>query len=90
MPTISVLIPVFNEADSLEELHAELTDVADQHQYEMEIVFADDGSTDAKLEDDSKAGHSGSTCPRSAFSSKLWQGSGAPGSSGGCLGSVAD
>lgn len=44
---ISVVIPVFNEQESLEQLHAELLAVAREHEYEMEIVFVDDGSVDA-------------------------------------------
>ena len=46
MATLSVLIPVLNEADSLEELHAEISAVADQQNYELELIFVDDGSTD--------------------------------------------
>ena len=43
---ISVVIPVFNEADSLAILHQELSDVAAAHGYELDIVMVDDGSTD--------------------------------------------
>lgn len=43
---ISTVIPVFNEADSLVELHAELDRVADEHGYDFQIIFVDDGSTD--------------------------------------------
>ncbi len=41
----SVVIPVYNEAESLGELHGELADVAREQQYDMELVFVDDGST---------------------------------------------
>lgn len=43
---LSIVIPVLNEAESLEQLHAELAEVAQQNQYELDIVFVDDGSTD--------------------------------------------
>ena len=43
---LSAVIPVYNEADSLQQLHAELSDVAQQHGYQLEIIFVDDGSSD--------------------------------------------
>ncbi len=43
---ISIVIPVFNEEESLEKLHAELANVAEQQTLELDIVFVDDGSTD--------------------------------------------
>ncbi len=47
---LSTVIPVFNEVDSLDELHVELSDVAKEHGYELDIVFVDDGSTDGSWE----------------------------------------
>ncbi|MFO7906730.1 MAG: glycosyltransferase family 2 protein [Planctomycetota bacterium] len=44
---LSIVIPVYNEEDSLEELHAELAEVASGQGYQMEMVFVDDGSTDS-------------------------------------------
>ncbi|MCP4480135.1 MAG: glycosyltransferase, partial [Planctomycetaceae bacterium] len=46
MPTISIIIPVFNEEDSLKELHREISAVAEANQYQVEYVFVDGGSTD--------------------------------------------
>ncbi|MCL4557331.1 MAG: glycosyltransferase family 2 protein [Deltaproteobacteria bacterium] len=46
---LSVIIPVFNEAESVGKLYAELKDVIGLHHYDAEIVFVDDGSTDATL-----------------------------------------
>ena len=46
MPEITVLIPVLNEVDSLEQLHQEICDVADREQLDIEIIFVDDGSDD--------------------------------------------
>jgi len=43
---ISTVIPVFNEAESLEKLHAELAAVAEAEGYKLDMVFVDDGSTD--------------------------------------------
>ncbi len=44
---ISVVIPVYNEAESLRQLHDELIGVAAARQLDLEILFVDDGSTDA-------------------------------------------
>lgn len=43
---LSIVIPVFNEVDSLEALHAELVEVARAEGYRLDVVFVDDGSTD--------------------------------------------
>ena len=46
MPQLSFVIPVLNEEESLRELHSEIVDVCQQNDYEFEIVWIDDGSTD--------------------------------------------
>jgi glycosyltransferase involved in cell wall biosynthesis len=43
---ISVVIPLLNEHDSLEELHDWIASVMQSNQYSYEILFIDDGSTD--------------------------------------------
>jgi dolichol-phosphate mannosyltransferase len=43
---ISAVIPTLDEVDSLRQLHAELTATADEHGYDLEMIFVDDGSTD--------------------------------------------
>jgi len=43
---VSLVIPVFNEQDSLPELEAWIAKVANQHQLSYEIIFIDDGSSD--------------------------------------------
>ncbi|HNS42706.1 MAG TPA: glycosyltransferase family 2 protein, partial [Taishania sp.] len=43
---ISVVIPLFNEDESLPELHAWIKRVMDAHQFSYEVVFVDDGSKD--------------------------------------------
>ena len=44
--TLSIIIPLHNEAKSLLELHNELTSVAKIHDYQLDIILVDDGSTD--------------------------------------------
>jgi dolichol-phosphate mannosyltransferase len=44
---LSIVIPVFNEQDTLDELHRQIDEAARQHGYEIELVFVDDGSADA-------------------------------------------
>lgn len=48
---ITAVIPVLNEHESLARLHAELTSVARDQGYELEIVLVDDGSTDRSWEE---------------------------------------
>jgi dolichol-phosphate mannosyltransferase len=43
---ISVVIPVYNEKDSLRELHGELAKVAADNRLELDVWFVDDGSAD--------------------------------------------
>ena len=43
---LSLVIPVYNESESLDELHAELVQVIEDEGYEAEIIFVDDGSSD--------------------------------------------
>jgi glycosyltransferase involved in cell wall biosynthesis len=44
---VSVVIPLFNEEESLPELHAWILRVAEANVLKIEVVFVDDGSTDA-------------------------------------------
>jgi dolichol-phosphate mannosyltransferase len=45
-PAVSIVIPAYNEARCLGELHHELRAVCDDLPYRFEFVFVDDGSTD--------------------------------------------
>lgn len=47
---LSIVIPVFNEKESLIELEAWIKRVVTQHGYDYEIIFIDDGSTDGSFE----------------------------------------
>jgi glycosyltransferase involved in cell wall biosynthesis len=43
---LSIVIPVYNEAESLPTLHKELSEVAAAQGYNLDVVLVDDGSTD--------------------------------------------
>lgn len=43
---LSIVIPLFNEEESLPELHDWIVRVMEQHNYSYEIIFVDDGSKD--------------------------------------------
>jgi dolichol-phosphate mannosyltransferase len=47
---ISVVIPVYNEKDSLVPLHGEIAAVAQRANLDLEVIFVDDGSTDGSWE----------------------------------------
>ena len=49
-PEISIVVPLFNEAESLPELHAWIVRVLNAHQLTYEVVFVDDGSKDGSWE----------------------------------------
>lgn len=43
---ISVVVPLFNEDESLPELESEIREVMEAHGYDYEVIMIDDGSTD--------------------------------------------
>jgi glycosyltransferase involved in cell wall biosynthesis len=43
---VSIIIPLFNEEESLPELSAWIEEVVNQHHFSYEIIMVDDGSTD--------------------------------------------
>ncbi|OHA88755.1 MAG: hypothetical protein A3C70_03310 [Candidatus Zambryskibacteria bacterium RIFCSPHIGHO2_02_FULL_43_14] len=49
-PELSLVIPVYNEAESVSELHAELLGILNTLGESFEIIFIDDGSTDDTFE----------------------------------------
>jgi len=49
MKSITVIIPVYNEVDSLIELHSELTSALSRYD-NYELLFIDDGSSDGSIE----------------------------------------
>ncbi|HUV38421.1 MAG TPA: glycosyltransferase family 2 protein [Planctomycetota bacterium] len=50
MSRISVVIPVFNEADNLEMLHERLQALGASGEDDYELIFVDDGSSDGSLD----------------------------------------
>jgi glycosyltransferase involved in cell wall biosynthesis len=48
-PELSVVVPVYNEEGNLAALHQELTSVLDPFGKRYEVLFVDDGSTDASF-----------------------------------------
>lgn len=50
MPDISVVVPLYNEEESLPELEAWIRRVMEQHGFSYEILFINDGSTDRSWE----------------------------------------
>jgi dolichol-phosphate mannosyltransferase len=49
-PKLSLVIPVYNERESLAELHRQIAAVASEGSLEIEILFIDDGSRDSSWE----------------------------------------
>ncbi len=49
-PNISVVVPLFNEAESLPELHSWIQRVMQANSFSYEVVFIDDGSKDGSWE----------------------------------------
>lgn len=50
MTVISVVVPVFNERESLHPLYAEITETATGNNLNLEVIFVDDGSSDGSWE----------------------------------------
>ena len=49
-PAVSVVVPIFNEAENLEDLHRELTQALEAMGRPYEIILVDDGSRDGSLD----------------------------------------
>lgn len=45
-PEVSVVVPVYNEEESLAELYEKIRGVLEKNNYTFELIFVDDGSTD--------------------------------------------
>ena len=50
VPSVSIVIPIYNEAESLEELLASIDQAMTPSHEHYEVVFVDDGSTDGTLD----------------------------------------
>jgi len=51
---ISIVIPVYNEVESLIELHRQICDALDKSDYDYNLIFVDDGSKDGSVEVEEK------------------------------------
>ena len=49
-PTLSVIVPVLNESEGLIEFHRRLTGVLDLQDFDAEILFVNDGSSDDSID----------------------------------------
>ncbi len=49
-PGLSLVIPMYNEEESLDQLYEEISAVAEREGYDIEIIFVDDGSSDRSWE----------------------------------------
>ena len=47
---LSIVIPLLNEAESIQELYESLVNVLTQNNYDFEVIFIDDGSSDNSVE----------------------------------------
>ena len=47
---LSIIVPLLNESESLNELHNWIKSVMEEHQFKYEIIFINDGSTDNSWE----------------------------------------
>ena len=47
---LSIIIPLLNESESIEELHQWIHASLSNHNYDFEIIYVDDGSTDDSWE----------------------------------------
>ena len=47
---LSIIIPALNEEESIDELIKQIEHVCDQNDYNYEIIFIDDGSTDTTMD----------------------------------------
>jgi len=50
LPSVSIVVPVYNEEENVLALHEEIKAVCNEQNYNYEIIFVDDGSSDKTVE----------------------------------------
>ena len=50
MVNISIIVPIYNEEGNVKKLHKEIKEVCDKNDYQYEIIFVNDGSSDKTAE----------------------------------------
>ncbi len=51
MKSISIVVPVYNEEENIADFHQEIVDICKKNQFDFEIIFVDDGSTDSTVKE---------------------------------------
>lgn len=51
MKSISIVVPVYNEEENIADFHQEIVDICKKNQFNFEIIFVDDGSTDSTVKE---------------------------------------
>lgn len=51
MKRISVVVPIYNEEDNVKELHEEILNICKKNDYQFEVIFVDDGSSDNTVQE---------------------------------------
>lgn len=70
---ISVIVPLYNEDESLEKLQSWIANVMDAHKFSYEILFVNNGSTDRSWEVIESLQKKISQRTRNQISQQLWQ-----------------
>ena len=70
---LSVVIPLLNETESLDELYHWLIKVIRDHKWSYEIIFVDDGSTDDSWEVITELSEKDTSVKGIKFLKKLWK-----------------
>jgi glycosyltransferase involved in cell wall biosynthesis len=74
---VSLVVPVYNERDSLAALHAEISEVAAGLARRVEVIFIDDGSRDGSWDVVRDLAREGRARPRDQVPAELREGGGA-------------
>lgn len=69
---LSIVIPLYNEEESLIELHDWILDVMTKNNYSYEIIFVDDGSTDKSWDIIEQLKSKDNNIKALKFRKKLW------------------